>query len=154
MNITALFISILIAQAAGGVGSIFTANSVKVWYLTLIKPSFNPPSWVFGPVWTLLFVLMGTAAYLIWQKRGTAGVNLALAVYGTQLVLNALWSYLFFGLHNPVLALVEIVFLWILILACVILFYPISKTASYLMIPYILWVSFAGVLNFFIWRLN
>lgn len=154
MNYLALIISILIAEAAGLLGSIFTFRSIPTWYATLKKPSFNPPSWLFGPVWTILYIFMGISSYMIWQRRGVADVKLALIVYGIQLALNALWSILFFGLKNPGLALVEIVFLWIAILATIILFWPINAYAGALLIPYLAWVTFASFLNYNIWVLN
>jgi len=146
--------SILIAQGAGLLGSVFTFNSVKTWYTTLARPALNPPSWVFGPVWTILYTLMGISAYLIWQQRGSEGAKLALWIYGVQLVLNALWSVLFFGLHNPALAFFEIIALLIFIIITTVLFWRISPLAGALLIPYILWVSFASYLNFSIWQLN
>ena len=150
-----LIIAILISQSAGLVGSVFTVKSVSIWYAVLNKPSFNPPGWLFGPVWILLYTLMGISSYLIWQEREESKlVFLVLVIFGIQLALNALWSFLFFGLQNPGLAFAEIIVLWIFILITILLFYKINHLASYLLIPYILWVSFAMVLNFYIWRLN
>lgn len=152
--ITAI-IFILISQAAGIIGSVFTSSAIPVWYATLNKPSFNPPGWLFGPVWVLLYTLMGIAAYLIWQKLGESNIARgAIILFFVHLAFNALWSILFFGLHNPFLAFLEIILLWGMILALIILFYQVDKRAAYLFIPYILWVSFAAVLNFSIWRLN
>jgi tryptophan-rich sensory protein len=145
----------VVCQLAGIIGSVFTASSVSTWYTALQKPSLNPPSWVFGPVWTTLFVLMGIAAYLIYENGfKKKNVRIALSVFAVQLVLNTLWSILFFGLQNPGLALVEIAFLWLSILSCIVLFYKINKTAAYLLIPYIVWVSFASYLNYTLWILN
>lgn len=149
-----LIISILGCQAPGLIGGIFTVKSVKTWYLTINKPSFNPPSWVFGPVWTVLYILMGISVYVIWKKSDVQNVNLAIALFVIQLSLNAFWSILFFGLKNPQLAFFEIIAMWVFILACIIVFFPISQTASYLLIPYLLWVSFAAFLNYSIWKLN
>ena len=151
-----LAISIAICQLAGIIGSVFTANSVGTWYKTLIKPIFNPPSWIFGPVWIILFVLMGISLYLVWnaKTKDKKTKRTAIAVFGIQLFLNILWSLFFFGLQQPYYAFVEIIFLWVGILASMILFYRISKTAAYLLIPYILWVSFAIVLNYYLWILN
>jgi translocator protein len=145
-----LLISLFIPFLASLMGSLFT-GSVSSWYVTLIKPSFNPPSWLFGPVWTLLYLLMGISLYLIWidKYRKTAFI-----MYGFQLFLNILWSVLFFGLHQPGLAFIEIIILWIAVLITIIHFYKINKVAAYLLIPYILWVSFAVVLNFAIYMLN
>jgi len=144
-----LLISILICELAGMVGSIFTVSSVKTWYVTnLVKPSFNPPSWVFGPVWTTLFLLMGVALYLVWQKKKIS------KWFWIQLILNILWSGLFFGLKRPDLAFLEIIILWITILKTIVDFKKVNKSASWLLIPYLLWVSFAAFLNLAIVRLN
>jgi benzodiazapine receptor len=144
------FVAILICEAAGLIGTIFTSDSISTWYTTITKPSFNPPNWIFGPVWTTLFALMGVALYLVWKQRNRK----ALYIFGAQLVLNILWSVIFFGLHSPMWAFVEIVILWLMILWTILTFYKINKVAAYLLVPYILWVSFASVLNFAIWRLN
>jgi tryptophan-rich sensory protein len=148
-----LVISLLIPQLAGGLGGIFTASSVKDWYPVLEKPSLNPPSWVFGPVWTALFFLMGYSLYLVWTSD-KEDKKTAYWVFAVQLVLNVLWSIIFFGLHSPGGALIEIVFLWLAILATIIVFAKISKPAAWLLLPYILWVSFASYLNYAIWALN
>lgn len=144
-----------VSELAGIVGSFFTASAIPTWYADLEKPSFNPPSWVFGPVWTTLYALMGIAAFLVWQK-GTQRkeVKIALSVFGLQLVLNALWSIIFFGLESPGGGLVEIVLLWLAIVATIILFGRISRPAAWLLIPYLAWVSFATCLTFAIWQLN
>lgn len=145
-------ISILVCQLAAVIGSLFTAKSVTNWYPDLIKPSFNPPSWLFAPVWTILFILMGISLYLVWNSK--MNNKTAIIIFAIQLILNILWSILFFGLHFPLYAFIEIIVLWIFILLTIIKFYSISPTAAYLLIPYILWVSFAAILNFFLWRLN
>lgn len=145
---------VVLCLAAGGIGSIFTAQSVGDWYVALRKPSFNPPSWVFGPVWTALYIAMGVAAWLVWRRQGAPGVWTALAVFGVQLALNVLWSYLFFGLRLPGVAFAEILVLWAAILATILLFRPISPLAAWLLVPYLAWVSFASLLNFSLWRLN
>jgi benzodiazapine receptor len=139
----------------GFVGSIFTTPAIPTWYATINKPTFNPPSWVFAPVWTTLYVLMGVALYLVWEK-GLADkkVKLAVSIFGLQLILNSLWSALFFGLQNPFYAFIEIIFLWLTIAANIRVFWSIDKKAGLLLIPYLLWVSFASVLNYFIWQLN
>ena len=154
-NIYKLIISIAVCQLAGIMGSLFTVSSVSTWYQTLVRPALNPPSWVFGPVWIALYFLMGIALYLVWQKGlKRKEVKVAMAVFGVQLVLNSVWSIVFFGMQNPGLAFVDIILLWISILLSIILFYKISKPASYLLIPYILWVSFASYLNYAIWIIN
>lgn len=150
-----LAISLILPQLAGGIGALFTTPSVTSWYGTITKPSFNPPSWIFGPVWTTLFVLMGIAFYLVWQQgTNRPQVRQALAVFGVQLAFNTLWSIIFFGLHSPGGALIEIAFLWLAIAATIALFAKISKPAAWLLAPYLAWVSFAAFLNFTIWRLN
>ncbi len=146
---------IILAQLAGVIGSVFTAGSVDIWYPTINKPSFTPPGWVFGPVWITLYTLMGISAYLIWRKGwSNPQVKSALRIFFCQLILNALWSILFFGLHWLFWAFVEIAVLWLLILLMILKFRKISPIASYLQIPYLLWVTFAGILNLAIWLLN
>ena len=154
-DVIKLVVAIAIAELAGVVGSIFTTPSIQTWYATLAKPEFAPPNWIFAPVWTTLFVLMGIAAFLIWRKGlSRRDVKIALGVFLGQLVLNTLWSIIFFGLHSPGGAFIEIIFLWLAILATIIVFARISKPAAWLLVPYILWVSFAGYLNYAIWTLN
>lgn len=155
IEVLRLVASIVICQAAGGIGAVFTGPALQTWYPTLEKPPFNPPNWVFGPAWAILFTLMGISLFLIW-RRGVSepGVTLALTVFGAQLFLNVLWSVIFFGLQSPFYAFIEIIFLWIAILATVIIFYRISVPAGLLLVPYILWVTFAAVLNYYIVRLN
>jgi translocator protein len=153
-TIIGIIISIIIAQSAGLVGSFFTIPGIENWYSYLEKPSFNPPGWLFAPAWITLYTLMGIAAFFIWKKRKEVKAQDALFFYGAQLVLNALWSVIFFGLKSPSLAFLDIVFLWLLILATMVKFYRIEKAAGFLLVPYFLWVSFASVLNFFIWQLN
>jgi benzodiazapine receptor len=148
-----LILSILISLAAGAIGSIFTSSAIPTWYAALNKPFFNPPNYLFGPVWTVLYIMMGIALYLVWAK-GYKKHKKAINVFGIQLILNALWSVLFFGMRNPLLAFIEIILLWSAILYTIILFHKTSKTAAYLLIPYLLWVSFASVLNFYIFYLN
>jgi tryptophan-rich sensory protein len=148
-----LFISLLLPQIAGGLGAFFTLSSVQSWYLTLNKPSWNPPSWLFGPVWTTLYVLMGIACYLIWKSEHPRKKQV-LTLYFLQLFLNFLWSPAFFGVQNPMLGMLVIVPLWAAILACILLFRKINGWAALLMIPYLLWLSFATVLNATIWYLN
>ncbi|MBN2587169.1 MAG: tryptophan-rich sensory protein [Candidatus Fermentibacteraceae bacterium] len=143
-----LAIWVLASLSAGFIGSRFPPGE---WYETLEKPSFNPPGWIFGPVWTLLYILMGTAAWLVWKEQGFSP---ALILFIAQLALNALWSYLFFGANRPDLAFFEIVVLWVLILLTMIFFWKARTLAGALLVPYLLWVSFASVLNFSLWRLN
>jgi translocator protein len=135
---------------AGAFGSQFQPGG---WYAELEKPAWNPPSWVFGPVWTMLYILMGVAAWLVWERYGAAA-RLALGLFVVQLVFNAAWSWLFFGLQSPGLAFAEIIVLWLLILATTVLFWRARTAAGVLMLPYVAWVTFAMVLNYTIWRLN
>jgi tryptophan-rich sensory protein len=139
----------------GGLAGAATDSGVRDWYPTLTKPSFNPPSWVFGPVWTVLYILMGIAAFLVWNKGlDQEGVRLALALFAAQLFLNGLWSFLFFGMESPFVAFLEILVLWVLIVATVIAFWRMNPWAGLLLVPYLGWVSFAAVLNGSIWVLN
>ena len=148
-------LAVLLCQAAGIIGTFFTIEAIPNWYTALNKPSFNPPSWLFGPVWIGLYTLMGIALFIIWrQGREKRGVKEALIFFMTQLVLNAAWTPLFFGLKIPGVAFAEIVLLWIIIVLTLVRFYKLSKTAGLLLVPYILWVSFAAVLNYSIWTLN
>lgn len=152
-NTLKLIISIIIPQAVGGLGALVTVSSVQSWYQTINKPSFTPPSWVFGPAWTTLYLLMGIALFLIWKSNHPMKKT-ALWFFGIQLFLNGIWSPAFFGLESPILGLIVIVPLWIMIVVCIKVFFPINKAASYLMVPYLLWVSFATALNAAIWYLN
>ena len=147
--------SIALAVAVGGVGAVATASSVKTWYVGLIKPSFNPPDAVFGPVWTTLYVLMALAAWRVWRAGPANGRRRrALVLYGVQLLLNLAWSVIFFGLRRPDLALAEIVILFLAVVATAGVFWRMDRVAGLMMIPYAAWVMFASVLNFEIWRLN
>ena len=150
-----LIISLLICQVAGGIGSIFTMPAIGTWYATLHKPAFNQPNWIFGPVWTTLFILMGIALYLVWSKsKEQEGRKKAIIFFYIQLILNIGWSFCFFYLQNPLAGLLEIFVLWFFILLTIVYFYKISKPAALLLLPYILWVSFAAVLNYFLYILN
>ncbi len=150
-----LFISIFICMAVGGISGYLTASEIPGWYMSLNKPGFNPPNWIFAPVWTTLYILMGISFWLIWKSSAEEAVkNRAMLFFIIQLVLNFFWSIIFFSFHQLGFAMAEIVLLWIFILFSIISFYPISKAASYLLIPYICWVSFASILNFAVWRLN
>lgn len=153
-NLFRLIISIIICQSAGIIGSFFTVSSIGGWYQTLNKPVFNPPGYVFGPVWITLYLLMGISLYLVWNKKGSAGIKIPLIIFFAQLFFNTIWSILFFGLESPVLALIDIKILLILIIITMFSFYKVSKPAAFLMIPYLLWVSFATVLNYYIVKLN
>jgi tryptophan-rich sensory protein len=147
--------SLVLCLLAGFIGSIFTTPKIGGWYAGLNKPSWQPPAWLFGPVWTLLYVLMGIALYLVWRTGLAAkGVKVALAVFLAQLVLNALWSFAFFGAESPLAGLVVIVALWAMIAATIAAFAPVSRAAAALLVPYILWVSFATILNAAIYLLN
>lgn len=150
-----LISAVVISEVAGVIGSVFTISAIPTWYAMLAKPALNPPAWVFGPVWTTLYLLMGIAAFLVWRNGWDGkGVKAALSLFAIQLILNALWSILFFGLHTPAWALVEIIAMWVVIVATIVAFAKISRPAAWLLVPYILWVSFALYLNWSIWRLN
>jgi tryptophan-rich sensory protein len=145
---------VLAAELAGNIGSLATFSQIETWYATLEKPFFNPPNWIFGPVWTILYAFMGIAFYQIWRSGQSQQRRKAIALFALQFILNILWSFIFFGFEQPGLAFVAIIVLWITIVATIRAFYPISKSAAWLLFPYILWVSFATVLNFAIWFLN
>lgn len=151
-----LIISIVICLLAGFIGSIFTTPSIDSWYTELQKPFFNPPNWIFAPVWTALYILMGISFYIIWNKTNFKSKESRIAgmFFGIQLLLNLFWSIIFFGLESPFFAFVEIILLWFAIIFTMIYFYRISRPAAYLLVPYILWVSFAAILNFSIYLLN
>jgi len=154
-NIIKLLISIIVCECAGLIGSIFTMGAIPTWYATLQKPAFTPPNWLFAPVWSTLYLLMGIAAFLIWRKGlDIQQVRIALIIFLIQLVLNILWSVVFFGLEAPLYGLIEIVILWIAILITILRFWKISLVAAWLLVPYILWVSVATALNASIWVLN
>jgi len=142
----------VICLAAGAMGGLVTGPAVKTWYPTLQKPSWNPPSWLFAPVWTVLYVLMAIAAWLVWRAGlffGTPGI-----LFGLQLILNMLWSWFFFGKHRPDQSFAEILVLWVSILATAVAFVQVNLVAGWLFVPYLLWVTFAAVLNGTIWRMN
>ncbi|MFC2093908.1 TspO/MBR family protein [Bacteroidota bacterium] len=153
-NTFKLIISVLIPLIIGFTGSFFTASSVDSWFTTINKPSFNPPGWIFAPVWTTLYILIGLSFYFVWRENFGMNRIKVISVYSMQLLFNLLWSVLFFGLKSPLLGLIDIIILLSFIIANTIIFYKISKTAGYLLIPYLLWVSFASVLNFSIFLLN
>ncbi|MBF7092316.1 tryptophan-rich sensory protein [Flavobacterium sp. ALJ2] len=155
-KITRILAVVVTCLAIGYFSGIVTRSSIDTWYPTLVKPSFNPPNWVFAPAWSLLYLLMGVAAGLVWDRieYEKEAVKNALVFFAIQLALNALWSYLFFGLMNPLLALIEIFVLWLMIYETLLKFIKINKVAGYLLVPYLLWVSFATILNASIWWLN
>jgi len=149
-----LGLSAAICFAAAGVGSLFTRPAIEGWYAALQKPSWTPPNWVFGPVWTVLYLAMATAAWLVWRRAGFAGARLPLTLFALQLVLNLAWTGVFFGLRMPGAAFAEIVLLWLFILATTAAFWPLTHVAAWLMVPYLVWVTYAATLNYGIWRLN
>ncbi|MBI2593473.1 tryptophan-rich sensory protein [Candidatus Daviesbacteria bacterium] len=159
-----LILSIGICLGAGVLGSVFTVSSIPTWYATLNKPVFSPPNWIFAPVWTILYILIGISLYLVWVKKNPSATSTALStsslrikvptVFWVQLILNAVWSMIFFGLKNPTLALVDVIALWIAIFLTIKSFHKINKFAANLLIPYLAWVSFATILNIFIVLLN
>ncbi|MCX8015779.1 MAG: tryptophan-rich sensory protein [Patescibacteria group bacterium] len=149
-----LFISFLLVFLTTSIGSYFTTPNIVSWYQYLKKPSFAPPNWLFGPAWILFYFLMAVAAFLVWRERENKNIKSALSIYLIHLIFNALWSIIFFGLKNFGFAFFEIVILWILILLTIIKFYKIKPLAAFLLIPYILWVTFASILNLAVWMLN
>lgn len=154
-SIIKLFSAVVVCQITGVVGSIFTRPSIPTWYSALQKPDFTPPDWLFAPVWITLYTLMGISAYLVWNKGfENKNIKISLFIFTVQLLLNALWSFLFFGLHSPLYAFIEIIILWVAIAIVILNFFRISLPAGFLLLPYLLWVSFAVVLNFYIMKLN
>ena len=145
---------IAVAQAAGLVGLILMGSGLRDWYPKLKRPSYNPPGWVFGPVWTALYTLMGIAVAVVWRREAGERRTLALTLFGTQLLLNALWSGAFFGLRSPLAGLADMLALWLAIVATMIVFMTLSPLAALLLVPYLVWVSFASLLNFAVWRRN
>ncbi len=148
-----LIVFIIVCNLIGSLGAIWTASDGS-WYKGINKLSFNPPSWIFAPVWTLLFTLMGIALYFVWVTPSSKIRSVALVLFGVQFVFNVLWSYLFFGINNLFFSLIEIFVLLVFILATGIYFYFVNRFAGYLLIPYFLWVGFASFLNYYIWNLN
>lgn len=144
-----LFVGVCLA-----VGFIASTWSPGEWYQTINKPSWTPPNWVFGPVWTLLYIMMGVAAWLVWREFGFSGAKVALGVFFVQLALNFLWSYLFFGIRSPAAAFIDLAFLWIAILVTIVLFWSRNTVAGALLLPYIAWVTYAGSLNLGIWVMD
>jgi translocator protein len=139
---------LVLCLGLGSIAGLLTAQSLPTWFPSLVKPSFNPPSWLFAPVWTTLYIMLAVAAWLVWLRKGS------LVLFYVQLALNFAWSLLFFGLHSPAMALVDIVAMWVAILLTLLAFWKVDRRAGWLMVPYLAWVSFAGVLNASIWGLN
>ncbi len=154
VNIPKLILSIGLCLGAGILGSFFTVSSLPTWYQSLNKPFFSPPNWIFGPVWTILYIMMGVSLYLVTSEKKKMIRQKAIQIFAVQLILNISWSIIFFGLRNPVLAFVNILFLWIAIFLTIKSFNKINKLAGNLLIPYLLWVSFATILNLSIVILN
>ena len=146
-----LAMSLLICFIPSFIGVYFRPGD---WYMEIIKPSWTPPGWIFGPVWTMLYICMGIALWMVWESRDKTNIKLPLIVFSIQLILNAMWSCIFFGLQNLFVSVIEIYCLLAMIMLSIILFYRIRKIAGLILIPYLLWVSFASILNFTIWSLN
>ncbi len=154
-SISRLIISIAICQSAGVLGALFTTPSITTWYNFLNQPALRPPNWLFGPVWTILYTLMGISLYWIWSKNTKKKeIGGALQLFTVQLIFNVTWSMIFFSLHDLSLSLLNIAALWILIIVVIIKFYRIDKKAGLILLPYLVWVSFASYLNYAIWFLN
>ncbi|MGA9769758.1 MAG: TspO/MBR family protein [Blastocatellia bacterium] len=149
-----LVVSILICFAVAGLGSLATNPEIPNWYQAIRKPAWTPPNWLFGPVWTALYLAMAVAAWLVWKRAGWEANNNALWLFVIQLALNLAWSFIFFKFHNPALALIDILFLWLAILLTAVKFAGVSRAAALLLVPYLIWVTYAASLNFAIWRMN
>ena len=149
-----MIFSIILAQLAGIIGSLATTPNIATWYSTIIKPSFSPPNYLFGPVWIILYTLIGIAFYLVWQSTNSDKKRIAMKLFIIQLILNSLWSIIFFRFHNIPFAFIEIIFLWLAIIGTTIYFFKVSKPAGWILIPYLLWVTFAAILNYSIMILN
>ncbi len=145
---------VAVCFAAAGIGALATRSSVKSWYPHLSRPDWTPPDWVFGPVWTTLYLMMAISAWLVWRGTSSATARVALTLFGIQLVLNVLWSVVFFGLRRVGAAFAEVLLLWMMLIATAVAFYPLSLLAAWLLIPYIAWVGLASYLNFRIWQMN
>ncbi len=152
INWKKLIVALAIPQLAGLLGSLFTSANINTWYATIAKPSFNPPGWIFGPVWTILFILMGISLYLVWDSK--IEKRKAMTFFGIQMILNVSWSILFFGLQSPLAAAIEIFFLIAFIILTMKEFFRINKVSAYLLLPYLLWTSFASILNITIVLIN
>lgn len=155
MNLKRLIVSLTLPQAAGALGAYFTSAAIATWYVTLEKPVFNPPNWLFGPVWLVLYVLMGLAIYGVWQsKKEGVTKRRAMTTFWIHLLLNAIWPIVFFSLKNLGLALVNIILVWSMIIVLIVQFWKIDRRSSYLLMPYLVWVSYATTLNAWIWVVN
>jgi len=153
-DVIKLIVSIAVPLLAGGVGAVVTTPAISTWYVTLNKPWFTPPGWLFGPVWTLLYILMGLALFLVWRSPKSRTRDIGIALFAVQLAVNVFWSFAFFGLENTLYGVLTIIPLWVLIAATIFQFYKVSKGAAFLMVPYILWVSIATALNTSVYLLN
>jgi translocator protein len=153
-DVIKLIVSIAAPLLAGGVGAVVTTPAISTWYATLNKPWFTPPDWLFGPVWTLLYILMGLALFLVWRSPKSRTRDIGIALFAVQLAVNVFWSFAFFGLENTLYGVLTIIPLWVLIAATIFQFYKVSKGAAFLMVPYILWVSIATALNTAVYLLN
>jgi translocator protein len=155
-NILKIIISIAIPLAAGGLSGFFTTSEIPDWYQTITKPSWNPPSWIFAPVWTTLYLLMGIALYLVWKNESVEASikRSAIILFAVQLILNFFWSLIFFKQHQIGWAFAEIITMWVFVLLTIFAFAKVNTTAAWLLVPYICWVSFASILNYTIWKLN
>ena len=149
-----LVVAVVVCYGAALLGNLATMPQIPTWYAGIAKPSWTPPDWLFGPVWSLLYAMMAVAAWLIWRQSDWKTAKSPLLWFAAQLILNSLWSILFFGMQKPAWSMVEVFFLWLAILMTVRAFWPVSRVAAGLLIPYLLWVSFASVLNVAIWQLN
>lgn len=154
ISMLGLLIAFVICFSAAALGGIVTGPAIGDWYPTLAKPAWQPPNWLFGPVWTVLYAMMAVSAWLIWKPIGFKATAVPLSLFAIQLALNVAWSWIFFGLRRPDLACLEIVVLWLAIVATMFAFFGRSQLAGWLLVPYLAWVTFAAVLNFTIWRLN
>ena len=154
LDILGLIVALVACYGIAAGGTLPTSRSLVDWYPTLNKPSFNPPNWIFGPVWSVLYTMMAISAWMVWRSESLSRTRVALGIFGVHLLLNLGWSLIFFGLHNTGAAFVEIVLLWLSIVATIVAFWRIRRPAAVMLIPYLGWVSFASALNFAIWRLN
>ena len=153
-SLVSLLPFVVVCFTAAGIGSLVTNSSVKTWYAELHRPAWTPPNWIFGPVWTTLYLMMAISAWLVWRGWSWSASRFALMLFGIQLALNILWSIVFFGWRKPGPAFGEILLLWMMTIATAVAFYPLSLLAAWLLLPYIAWVAFASYLNFRIWQMN
>ena len=153
-SLIGLVVFLVVCFTAAGIGGVVTTPKIGTWYAPMVKPSWNPPNWIFGPVWSALYFCMAVAAWLVWRQEGLVAAKLPLTLFGIQLVLNVLWSCIFFRIERPGFAFIEVLLLWAAITGTMVTFWERSMIAGLLFVPYLAWVSFASVLNFTIWRLN